>query len=74
MNKTLTISVIVLVAVIMGIGAISPMIPQALAHDVSSQQGQSVQTANKMLKLTESISFADEITQVEVEPVLLILL
>ena len=34
MNRTLKISVIVSVAVIMGMSAVAPMIPEAYAHDV----------------------------------------
>ena len=32
MNKTLAITAIVLVAVVMGMSAVAPMIPQAYAH------------------------------------------
>ena len=34
MNTTLTITTIALVAVVMGMSAVAPMIPQAFAHDV----------------------------------------
>ena len=33
MNKILTITAIVMVAVVMGMSAVVPMIPQAFAHD-----------------------------------------
>ena len=38
MNKTLTISVIALVVVVMGMSAVVPMIPVAFAHDVSESR------------------------------------
>ena len=37
MNKTLAITAIVLVAVVMGMSAIVPMLPEAFAHDVPTK-------------------------------------
>ena len=34
MNKTLAITAVVLVAVVMGMSAVAPMIPPAFAHDL----------------------------------------
>ena len=37
MNKTMTITVIALVAVVMGMAAVAPMIPDAFAHNAPDQ-------------------------------------
>ena len=37
MNKTIAITAIVLVAVVMGMSAIVPMLPEAFAHDVPTR-------------------------------------
>ena len=37
MNRALVISAIVLVAVVMGMSAVAPMIPEAFAHDANAQ-------------------------------------
>ena len=39
MNKTLTISVIALVAVVMGFSTVAPALQQAFAHDVTEAKG-----------------------------------
>jgi len=39
MNKTLAISAITLVVVVMGLSTIAPTLQQAFAHDVTEQQG-----------------------------------
>ena len=40
MNKTMTITVIALVAVVMGMSAIVPMLPEAYAHDVPIRESE----------------------------------
>jgi len=39
MNKTLAITAIALVAIVMGLSTIAPVLQQAFAHDVTSPQG-----------------------------------
>ena len=48
MNKTLAITTIVLVAIVMGMSAVAPMIPQAFAHDVPED---TFEEAHKICKL-----------------------
>ena len=42
MTKTLAITAIVLVAVVMGLSTIAPALQQAFAHDVKTSQGRAV--------------------------------